>query len=60
MALYKTTTKLTVYKLSQKISTIPSQRESIWIEKQKERAELKIKQAIKAKDYTKKLLQRCK
>ena len=51
-------------RISTKISLILSDRETVWNEKQdiklKERLQLKLQKAEKAKDYTKKLLQDCK
>ena len=65
MVLYKSNSKIVkVNRISRKICLILSDRENSWNEKQqvklKERLELKLKKAQKAKDYTKKLLQDCK
>ena len=65
MVLYKTNSKVfKLNRISKKISLILSDRETLWNEKQqvklKERLELKLQKAQKAKDYTKKLLQDCK
>ena len=65
MVLYKSKSKeIKVNRISRTISLILSEQETIWNEKQqiklKERLELKLKKAQKAKDYTKKLLQDCK
>ena len=56
--------KLKVDQISRKISLILLDLETLWNAKQevklKERLELKLKKAEKAKDYTRKLLQDCK
>ena len=65
MVLYKTNKKMIkVDKVTRKLALALSINEEKWNEKQmvkfKERIELKLKKASKAKDYTKKLLQECK
>ena len=65
MVLYKSKSKvIKINRISRKISLILADRETVWNDKQqmklKERLELKLKNAQKAKDYTKKLLQDCK
>ena len=65
MVLYKAKKKVfKLNRISTKISLILSGRETVWNEKQdiklKERLQLKLQKAEKAKDYTKKLLQDCK
>ena len=64
MVLYKSSKEIKLDKLSRKLTAILSHRETQWNvlqqEKLKERLEAKLKNSLKSKDYTKKLLQNCK